>query len=229
MVFVTGDLHSTHDIGKLSTKKFPQQKELSKDDYLIVCGDFGLVWDGEKEDRYWQKWLAQRNFTTLWVDGNHENFELLAKYPKIEMFGGMVQEIQPSVYHLLRGQVYMIGGKKIFTMGGASSHDKWCRVEHLSWWREELPSTAEMERGLDALKANDWKVDYVISHCGPESVQRLISREYENDALTRYFDVLKEKLEYERWYCGHYHINRNFESDRLTVLYNEIRPLGEIA
>lgn len=229
MVFVTGDLHSTHDIGKLSTKKFPQQKELSKDDYLIVCGDFGLVWDGEKEDRYWQKWLAQRNFTTLWVDGNHENFELLAKYPKIEMFGGMVQEIQPSVYHLLRGQVYMIGRKKIFTMGGASSHDKWCRVEHLSWWREELPSTAEMERGLDALKANDWKVDYVISHCGPESVQRLISREYENDALTRYFDVLKEKLEYERWYCGHYHINRNFESDRLTVLYNEIRPLGEIA
>ena len=34
-----------------------------------------------------------------------------------------MQVIRPSVLHLMRGQLYDICGKRIFTMGGASSHD----------------------------------------------------------------------------------------------------------
>ena len=46
-----------------------------------------------------------------------------AAYPTIECHCGLVQPIRPSVLHLMRGQLYEICGKKIFTMGGASSHD----------------------------------------------------------------------------------------------------------
>lgn len=50
MIYVTGDIHADLDIGKLSMDKFPQQRSLSKEDYLIICGDFGLVWDGSRRE-----------------------------------------------------------------------------------------------------------------------------------------------------------------------------------
>lgn len=39
-IYITGDTHIPHDISKLSTKNWPIQRKLSKDDYLIVCGDY---------------------------------------------------------------------------------------------------------------------------------------------------------------------------------------------
>ena len=42
MIYVTGDTHANIDIAKLNTTKFPQQKELTKNDFVIICGDFGL-------------------------------------------------------------------------------------------------------------------------------------------------------------------------------------------
>ena len=134
MIYVTGDTHADYDISKLNTENFPQQKQLTKSDYVIICGDFGLVWDASRREDYWQKWLTNKNFTTLFVDGNHENFDALRMIPHEEKFGGLVHRITPSIYHLERGQVFDIDGCKIFTMGGARSVDKECRIEHLSWW-----------------------------------------------------------------------------------------------
>lgn len=64
-LYVTGDLHQSIDICKLATHRFPIQKELDKSDVMIVCGDAGLVWNGSSEDKYWQKWLSERSFTTF--------------------------------------------------------------------------------------------------------------------------------------------------------------------
>jgi predicted phosphodiesterase len=43
MIYITGDTHGSHDISKLNTTNFPQQKQLDKEDYLIITGDFGCV------------------------------------------------------------------------------------------------------------------------------------------------------------------------------------------
>ena len=64
MIYITGDTHIPSDIGKLSAKRFREQKNLSKNDYLIICGDFGGVWDGSNEEKYWLKWLRDKSFTT---------------------------------------------------------------------------------------------------------------------------------------------------------------------
>ena len=151
MIYVTGDTHANIDIAKLNTTKFPQQKELTKNDFVIICGDFGLCWDGSHREMWWQDWLTAKNFTTLWIDGNHENFDMLYQFPLIDKFGGKVREIAPDIYHLDRGQVLTIDGKRIFCMGGARSVDKEYRVEHISWWKEEMPSREEMERAIAAL------------------------------------------------------------------------------
>lgn len=54
---------------------------------------------------------------------NHENFDRLMAYPVEEWHGGKIQRIRPSVIHLMRGQVFELEEKKLFTFGGASSHD----------------------------------------------------------------------------------------------------------
>lgn len=85
-IFLTGDIHGSIDISTLNTKNFPQQKELSKHDILICLGDFGLIWDvneSKKEEQHWVDWLDSRNFTTIVVLGNHENYDRIEQLPEV--------------------------------------------------------------------------------------------------------------------------------------------------
>ena len=124
MIYVTGDIHGEVDIHRLNSRQFLEQRHMDKGDYVIICCDVGCVWVGGQTDRYWLNWLEAKPFTTLFVDGNHENFPLLEAYPQRAWQGGQVHELRPSVLHLMRGQVFSLEGRRFFTMGGASSHDR---------------------------------------------------------------------------------------------------------
>lgn len=121
MIYVTGDTHG--DFQRFGSKYFPQQKEMTRQDYVVITGDFGGLWDGGPKDQYWLDWLNEKPFTTLFVDGNHENFCLLNAMPERRWKGGRVHEVREHVLHLMRGQVFAFGGLTWFTMGGAASHD----------------------------------------------------------------------------------------------------------
>ena len=41
MIYVTGDIHSKPN--RFSSDIFYEQKEMTKDDFVIILGDFGLV------------------------------------------------------------------------------------------------------------------------------------------------------------------------------------------
>lgn len=222
MIYVTGDTHIPGDIHKLSSKRFKPTKDTAA--YLIICGDFGGVWDNGKEEKYWLKWLDSKDFITLFVDGNHENFELLYQFPTVEMFGGRVRKISPKVYHLMRGQVYTIEGKRFFTFGGAASHDREYRKEGLNWWKEELPNEKELEEARANLKATDLKVDCVITHCAPLSLQNALAPQYANNALTDFLEEVKEKLEYKKWFFGHYHTDRIIDGKH-CALFERVVPI----
>ena len=248
MIYVTGDLHGNLDINKLTTKNFPQQKEMTKDDYLVVLGDFGLVWhwNGEtQEEAYWLDWLENKPFTTLFVDGNHECFERLNAYPVEEWNGGKVHKIRPSVIHLMRGQIFNIDGARCFSFGGASSHDiqdgvldpevhedclkiyqwsknpfKMFRVLGVSWWKEELPTEEEMYEGIkNTLKNN--KVDFVFTHCCPTTTQLFLNSRYSSDVLTDYLENMRVRLDFKRWYFGHYHVDKAV-NDKEIAVYNQV-------
>lgn len=224
MIYITGDTHIPHDVNKLSSKKFPEQKALTERDYCIICGDFGGVWCGDNEEKYWLKWLDKKNFTTLFVDGNHENFDMLSAFPEFEFCGGKVHKISNKVYHLMRGQVFEIDGKKIFTLGGASSHDKEYRTEGKNWWREELPTEEELRTAMDNLDKAERKVDVIITHSAPTSIQRLISKDYEENLLTDFLDIIKESITYEKWFFGHYHKDEIL-LDKHIAIYDSIIKL----
>lgn len=245
MIYITGDCH--REFGRFSTKNFPEQKEMTKDDFVIICGDFGAIWDKEesKEEKYYLDWLNNKPFTTLFIDGNHENFDRLHSYPVTKWHGGKVHEIRPSILHLMRGQVFNINGKSIFAFGGARSNDisggildpddpdfkkkkkeldqGWMpyRINHTNWWQEELASKAEMEEGWKNLAAHDYKVDYIVSHCCATSTQLLLNPMCMPDAETDYLEDIRQKVDFRRWFFGHYHDNRYIASKEV-LLYEQI-------
>lgn len=228
-IFVTGDTHREHDFAKLEffAKRNPQ---LTKNDYVIIAGDFGGVW--------WRKTLSEDlkpyenlPFTVLFVDGNHENFDLLYSYPVNEWNGGKVHIIKPDIIHLMRGQVFELEGNTIFTFGGATSIDKFMRTEGLTWWALEMPTHQELDEGIANLKRYNNKVDYIITHsCGeralmypPLRTRNFQMGRYPENQMLAYFEDI---VDYKKWYFGHYHLDGKL-NDKMTVLYQEIVPLGE--
>ncbi len=221
MIYITGDTHIPTDIQKLSSKRFPEQKDMTSNDYLIICGDFGGVWDGSNEEKYWLKWLYEKNFTTLFVDGNHENFSSLYEYPLVEFCGGLAHKISDRLYHLTRGEIFTLCGKSFFTFGGASSHDKEYRKEGVNWWKEELPSIAEIENARNNLEKADWNVDYVVTHCASNSIQKRFNGKYDENCLTDFFEQTDAKLTYRQWFFGHYHTDMIVD-DKHTGLFSNV-------
>ena len=224
-IFITGDTHCDYDWHKLNTTNFPEQKTLTKDDYVIITGDFGGVWGQDRTDKYIIKTYEQRNFTTLFVDGNHENHDALDQYPVEEWHGGKIHRISNTVIHLMRGQVYEIGGKTFFTMGGAQSTDKIYRKEGVSWWARELPSDEEYSEAISNLEKHDFKVNYIVTHCAPEDYAYYytdmdISRKL--NKMTQFLSglITEYNISFDGWYFGHYH--EDIDSDKFHCLYQRI-------
>ena len=210
MIYVTGDTHGQHDFGKLQF--FARQNPaLSREDSVIVAGDFGGVWSAKTLDADLKPY-EELPFTVLFIDGNHENFDLLNAYPVEEWKGGKIHRIRPNIIHLMRGQVFVIEGKKIFTFGGASSVDREMRTEGVSWWAAEVPDYAEFDEGIANLKRHDNTVDYIITHTADEramyypAMVRMLARK-EVRPENRMLSAFEDTVTYRHWYFGHYHID----------------------
>lgn len=246
MIWVTGDCHA--EFNKFSSKTFPEGKDATKDDYMIVCGDFG-IWHDTPDQRYWFKWLTEKPWTTLFVDGNHENFDQLNKLPVEEWNGGKIHRVTDSIFHLMRGEVFTLQNKVFFTFGGAASHDifdgiieptedgwlqkaklwqkqgKFFRINHYSWWKEEMPNEAEMNNGIYNLELADNDVDFIITHDCPTGIAMHM---YPNGAvdvndLNRYLQEVQSNVKYHRWYFGHHHRDESFGKE--ICLYERIERI----
>lgn len=146
----------------------------------------------------------------------------------------------------MRGEIFDIDNKKFFTFGGARSHDiqegilnldeeekiynyrkrgAYFRIIDYSWWDLELPTDNEMKNGINNLDKANYKVDYIITHCCPTSIQALFSKGiYKRDYLTDYLQEISEKCEFKKWFFGHYHDNKQINS-QFILLYENIVPL----
>ena len=64
MMYITGDCHCNFE--RYNTEIFPEQKEMTKDDCVIIWGDFGGVWDKDtsgKKETWWLDWLESRSLS----------------------------------------------------------------------------------------------------------------------------------------------------------------------
>lgn len=210
-IYITGDIHG--DPKRLGSKNLLRKGlNISAGDVVIICGDFGMPWNDpwSEEETYWLEWLEKKPFTVLFVDGNHENYDLLNQFPVVEKFGGKVHQLKENIFHLMRGEVFEIEGTKFFAFGGATSTDMCARKEHISWWKEENFSVEEFDNAVSNLEKVDFKVDYVITHTAPkrfvESVPGAIER-VRNCKTSMLLSELEPMINYKKWFFGHFHLD----------------------
>jgi len=245
MIFVTGDTHS--DVDHLCSdavyRVAKSYRKEGEENYIIVAGDFGFVWDVEESDgeREIYRVLKALPFEkVLFLDGNHENFDRLDALPKTTWCGGEVGVVRDHIYHLRRGQVYKIQDKTIWTFGGGKSHDReWREQEgqkkllhlvknnpkdakkfrHYLWWPQEIPSEEEMQFGWEVLERCNFTVDYIITHEAPKSIVAKVTEPW-GSPLEDFLEKVYSRARFKKWLCGHYH--RNVEVDDFVFLYHNL-------
>ena len=234
MIFVCGDTHNIIDYEKLTSKEWSEGKLLNKNDYLIILGDVGLVWYGEKtrKENYLINWYNEKPWTTLFIDGNHENFDRLFsdEFKKINMFGSEVKQISDSIFYLQRGHVYKIDGKTFFTFGGGYSIDKNSRIEHIDWWSQEIPNYEEMDLGIKNLYKCKKHVDFILTHSCSNEMFDIIDKRFDlsykrgvEKGLRNYFSWIELNVNFKQWHFGHYH--DDFKVDEKHFLHFDNKPM----
>ncbi len=223
MVYITGDMHG--DLNRLYDKEF---RKLKSGDVLIVCGDFGYIFSGDKQEKQVINYLAKRKFVTAFIDGTHDNLDRIYRARSTVWHGGTVHRIKGNLLHLCRGQIFKIEGNTFFTFGGGESADKDMRVVSGNWWREEEPSPIEMADGARVLDEAGLKVDYFITHEPPSLVKSsILLRRGESDNTNKingYFEEIGRSCEFKHWYFGSLHEDRVI-TDRYTCVFKKLLPV----
>lgn len=223
MIRVTGD---THGDSVRFVENNMGDKEWSNDDYLIVCGDFGFIFRNNEAEREFLDYLETKPYTICFCDGNHENFPAIFSYPKEKWNGGYVHRIRNNVLHLMRGQVFEIDGKKVFTMGGAYSIDRYVRKLNFSYWEEEIPNNQEYHEATQNLRENNDAVDIIISHTAPREIIRRMGKcpDAHDMELTGFLEWIMYQIKYQHWYFGHWHIDQTFD-EKHTAVYFDVHSI----
>ena len=217
--FLKGDIHGN----LFEIIDFINRFNLGKNDNIIILGDCGIAWRKDKKDldQNIKLWNECGNGVKLYfIDGNHENFNILNSLPIENNMG----KIADNIYHLRRGQVYEFENKKILVCGGADSIDKYRRIENFTWWKEEAIS----QETIDDIPAGHY--DYVLTHCCPRSVfeknkiylstLQFLDENKINHSSEDMLEQLKNKITFDHWFFGHYHINCNLD-EKFTCLFED--------
>lgn len=216
MIYVTGDTHG--DRKRLSRRAL---KNLKEGDVLIVCGDFGFMWNNSRREQRFLRSLGKRKYYICFIDGTHENFSLINDYEISQWNGGKVHKIYGNLYHLMRGQIFDIDGLRIFTMGGGESSDIDIRRDVNAWSKYEIPTQEELLEGAENLEVAGYDIDIIITHEPPLKVKSFLNL---NDtsmlsvtALNAYFEELSGNCRFKKWYFGSLHTDKYISSTHRAV------------
>lgn len=220
MIYCTGDIHG--DKQRFSDKHL---KKLKRGDSLIVCGDFGFIWDGSEEERKFLRKLGKKKYNILFVDGYHENFELLSRYPLSWWNGGRVRVISGNIKYLCRGEIFKIDGVKVFTFGGGRPEDFELR-EDAPANEEYLPTDNQIKNAIINFEDNCRKVDYIVSYEPPSVLEDFAGKTSveQKTQLSAFFDEVVKHCEFKKWIFGKCHKNRVI-SPKYTAVYTSIIQL----
>ena len=230
-IILTGDIHAQVDrILMIDDSK------MTKEDIVIILGDFGVIWGyNDKMEDETLKLLSEKNFTVAFLDGNHENFPLIkSKETIVKWNEGYVGMLPYGIIHLLRGEIYIINGKRIGVCGGANSIDLWHRTEGKSWWREEEITDMDIDNfGMNlscSSYAKNNEIDIMLSHDAPASIISLVKL-YSgiNDVgkvskSQQQLEKILQMANIKKWYFGHWHISQKID-DKFECIYRVFREV----
>jgi hypothetical protein len=245
-ILFSGDFHASSSgeissITKRTLLKRYREEKYSRINYHIILGDGCFLWPGNYlHDLLNYRTLAIREFPVLCVIGNHEPILGMTNISEVDIgIGEKVYQIydNPFVAYLKRGKVYYIDGFKMLVLGGALSVDKEFQIKNNTWWKKEY-WTEQEEKDVFKLLETENEFDCVLSHTGPEQINKKIF------ALTNYFpmevkdevailnDEIHKRIKFKEWWCGHLHRNQYYFDDEekrgYQYLYKSTKILEKV-
>lgn len=220
MLYITGDTHGDfYRFGHLG---------LNEDDIMIILGDVGINYYLDEYDKKLKERLKRYNFKFFCIQGNHEERpENISSYREVEMFGGKVfiEDEYPNLIFAKNGELYNIDGKSILVIGGAYSIDKDYRIgKEYPWFKDEQLSAQERLNILDKYLGKH--VDIILSHTCPlryepkESFKLSLPQIAVDKTMEYFLNEVEQRVDYDKWYCGHYHLEKNCGQVRVYVWKN---------
>ncbi len=223
MIYITGDTHGRFE----RVEAFCERVQTKREDILIILGDAGINFSDGRHDSLKKRFLEELPITLFCIHGNHEQRPgTIDTYKEMIWHGGVVyyEDDYPHLLFAKDGEVFDFNGKKTIVMGGAYSVDKQFRLMRgYGWWSDEQPSAeikADVVRQLDKM---GWKVDVVLSHTTPlkyepvEVFLKGIDQSKVDKSTEIWLDGIEDQLDYEKWYCGHYHTEKKI--DRVEIMF----------
>ncbi|MDO4555558.1 MAG: metallophosphoesterase [Lachnospiraceae bacterium] len=228
--YMTGDTHG----GFSRIEDFCFKHNTTKDDVLIILGDAGINYLGVRDIELKRK-LASLPITLFCIHGNHEQRpESLPYYHLTQWQDGNVyiEDAYPNLLFAKDGEIYNFNGHKTIVIGGAYSVDKDIRIaNHWGWWENEQPSE-EIKAYTEAqLEKNDWTIDMVFTHTVPLKYEPVecflpgIDQSRVDKTTEIWLDTIENKLNYKKWYAGHYHTEKKVSSQFEILFENYIEIL----
>lgn len=224
MIYITGDTHARFERVEL----FCKENNTSKDDILIILGDAGLNYYCNKKDSKLKEYVSSLPITVFSIHGNHEERPFnIDSYKLVDFCGGKVwiEDEFPNLLFAKDGEVYDFNGISTLVVGGAYSVDKFYRqMMGYMWFKDEQPSEEIKREVENKLNSVDWRIDCVLSHTTPvkyEPVEWFLSGVNQStvDKSTElWLDTIENKLDYKKWYCGHYHGEKKI--DKVEFMFN---------
>jgi hypothetical protein len=220
-ILFSGDLHASSSgeiasITKTTLVKRYRSEKYYRINYHIILGDGCFMWPGnDVHDQANYETLTKRKFSVLCVLGNHEPIYGMDNLREVDIgIGETVYQIfdNPFVAYLKRGKIYYIDGFKMLVLGGALSIDKDFQIKNKTWWEKEYWSQQE-EQDVFKLLETENTFDFVISHTGPDHINKRIF-EFTNsfpakkeDKVALLNDEIHKRIKFHEWWCGHLHRN----------------------
>lgn len=229
MIFITGDTH--RDFNRIFD--FNERFGLTEDDIMIILGDVGINYFGDKRDIKFKEMLISKLKCTIFaIHGNHEmNPENMNMQEKVWNNGTVYYEEEfPTIIYAKDGEIYNLNGKETLVLGGAYSVDKYYRLSHgLKWFEDEQISNSVKDRCIANIENNNWKVDIVLSHTVPYNYRPIdlflsfIDQSTVDNTMENWLQYIEDNLTYEKWYGGHYHCDRVV--DKIEMMFDTIKEL----
>jgi len=231
VIYITGDTHGNF----LRVKDFCSRMETSRDnDTMIVLGDAGLNFYLNKTDRKNKQQVNSYPIKIFCIHGNHEERPYnIDGYEEVEYRGGIayIEPEYPNIIFGKDGELYDFDGIKCFVIGGAYSVDKEYRLlRNIPWFESEQADSGIMERVNKKLDELNWTVDVMLTHTVPleyepvEVFLPFIDQRNVDKTMEKWLDEIKSKLNYKKWYAGHYHTSKKV--DKLQIMFNDFDVLS---
>lgn len=232
MVYITGDIHGDVRYIRDAVERYG----ITENDIIVILGDVGMNYYGRHGDRQRKKKLNRLGVPILCIHGNHEmRPSTISSYYETVWQEGVVYEEDefPYLHFAKDGEIYNLERLRCIAIGGAYSVDKWLRLQNdLGWFADEQPSEqikTDVERSLANV---GWNVDVVFSHTCPfryEPVEVFlpqVDQSTVDKSTEQWLGEIEAKLNYQRWFCGHWHLNKHI--DKIRFLYHDIESLDSL-